>query len=97
MSKPEDARGHATWTVEWFDLERGVGSIRPDDGSAACGVDAEALRACGLSTLGPGDRVRFITEGDEAGGRSAVDLSLVNAVQRWENEGGALPTRPPNG
>lgn len=78
-----------TGTVEWFDAERGVGLIASDDGTPSCTVHAHTLRACGLDALAPGDRVRFRVrvDGDQ---RTATALSLLSAVQRWENEGGAL-------
>ena len=97
MSNAQDEADRCTGTVEWFDGDRGVGQILPDDGGAPCSVDAEALRACGLTGLSAGDRVRFRIQSGAPGGRAAIDLELVNAVQRWENEGGALPAGPPNG
>lgn len=76
-------------TVQWYDAERGVGAIRPDDGTPPCTVSAETLRACGIRSLKAGERVRFRVR-DEGGERTATDLSLLRAMQRWENEGGAL-------
>lgn len=81
---------HTTGTVEWFDAERGIGAVRPDDGASPCAVRADTLRACGLTSLAAGDRVRFRVR-DEGGERSAADLTLLRGVQRWENEGGAVP------
>lgn len=80
---------HTTGTVEWFDAARGVGLVSCDDGAPPCAVHADALRAGGIASLAAGDRVRFRVRerGDE---RTATDLTLLQAVQRWENEGGAL-------
>lgn len=83
------ARPLTTGTVEWFDEERGVGLICPDDGAPPCAVHAEALRACGIASLVTGDRVRFRAR-EEGGERTAEDLTVLRAEQRWENEGGAL-------
>lgn len=84
-----------TGTVDWFDEDRGVGSIRPDDGTGTCSVGVAALQRCNISSLAAGDRVRFtILEAD--GERTAVDLSLIRQLERWENEGGAVPDSPPN-
>ena len=80
---------HTTGTVEWFDAERGVGLISSDDGAVPCAVHADTLRQCGVASLAAGDRVRFLVRNEE-GERTATDLALLPAVQRWENEGGAL-------
>ena len=80
---------HSTGTVEWFDAERGVGLISSDDGAPPCAVRSDALRPCGLAPLAAGDRVRFRVREDD-GERTAEDLTLLPAVQRWENEGGAV-------
>jgi CspA family cold shock protein len=78
-----------TGTVEWFDDERGVGLISSDDGAPPCAVHAGTLLACGIASLATGDRVRFRAR-DEGGERTAEDLTLLRAEQRWENEGGAV-------
>jgi CspA family cold shock protein len=85
----DEATTHATGTVEWFDAERGVGLISSDDGAAPGAVHAGTLRACGVASLAAGDRVRFQVR-TEGGKRTATDLALLPAVQRWENEGGAV-------
>ena len=85
----DEATTHTTGTVEWFDAERGVGLISSDDGAPPCAVHAGTLRECGIAALAAGDRVRFRAQ-DEGGERTATDLTLIPAVQRWENEGGAL-------
>jgi CspA family cold shock protein len=90
MHATDNEPTHTTGTVEWFDAERGVGTIRPDDGASPCAVRADTLRACGLTSLAAGDRVRFQVQ-DDGGERAAADLSLLREVQRWENEGGAVP------
>ena len=93
MHRTDEQAGSTTGTVEWFDVERGVGVIRPDDGAAPCAVESSTLRACGIPSLAAGDRVRFRLR-DEDGRRTATDLSMLRAVQRWENEGGAIRPDP---
>lgn len=92
MSTPEAPV--TTGTVEWYDHERGVGLVTCDDGTPPCAVRADTLRACGIPSLAPGDRLRFHVR--EAGGqRIATDLTLLLAEQRWENEGGAVRPADP--
>jgi cold shock CspA family protein len=94
MHPTDEKRSSTTGIVEWYDAMRGVGIIRPDDGTAPCGVRSDTLRDCGISSLTAGDRVRFQIR-DEAGQRTATDLALLRAVQRWESEGGAVGPDPP--
>lgn len=75
-------------TVEWYDAARGVGEIRPDDGSPPCTLQSAALRECGVASLAIGDRLTF-TVSEAAGGCAATELTLLRAIDRWENEGGA--------
>ena len=92
MLRTDEQTRSTTGTVEWYDAERGVGAIRPDDGSSPCGVRSDTLRDCGELT--PGDRVRCQIH-EEAGERTASDIARLRAFQRWENEGGATRPDPP--
>lgn len=87
MSTPEAPV--TTGTVEWYDRERRVGLISCDDGAPPCIARDDALHAGGIATLAAGDRVRFRIR-EEGGERVATDLTLLQAVQRWEDEGGAI-------
>jgi cold shock CspA family protein len=94
MDRPGEGVAGFAGTVEWYDAESGVGEIRPDDGSGPCTIRAETLRECGIDSLAPGDRVRFaLCETDDP--RTIADLSLIRAVERWENEGGATSADRP--
>ena len=93
MNASDEKTSSTTGTVEWCDAERGVGLISSDDGAPPCVVHANTLRTCGIASLASGDRVRFAVR-EEDGRRTAMDLTLLPAVQRWENEGGALPPNP---
>lgn len=90
MEKRDQQSGSTTGIVEWFDAGRDVGAIRPDDGSPVCSVESGTLNACGISSLTAGDRVQFRVS-DESGGRTARDLAMMRAIQRWEGEGGSVP------
>jgi CspA family cold shock protein len=83
----------STGTVEWFDPTRGSGLISCDDGALPCAIRSGALRDTGLSELSAGDRVQFRVREDD-GVRTATDLTLLPALQRWENEGGAGLPQP---
>ena len=96
MHREDESPRPTTGTVESFDAARGVGTIRPDDGGATCTVSAAELGLCGIEALSSGDRVRFRVR-EEAGVRTATDLALVRAIQRWENEGGAPDAGAPGG
>jgi CspA family cold shock protein len=89
MSELDERNGDTTGTVEWFDAERGVGVIRPDGGASPCEVRSDMLQTCGLRSLSAGDRVQFRVR-DESGARTATDLAMLRAIQRWEGEGGAI-------
>jgi len=94
MHQTGEQPGSTTGTVEWYDAERGVGAIRPDDGASPCVVRRDSLRDCGIGEVAAGDRVRFQIRGD-ARERTATDLARLRALRRWENEGGALRPDPP--
>jgi cold shock protein len=46
-------------TVKWFDPVKGIGFIRPEDGSKDVLVQAAGIRAARLSTLNQGQRVEY--------------------------------------
>ncbi|MQA92801.1 MAG: hypothetical protein GEU90_21695 [Gemmatimonas sp.] len=89
MNSTNEQDSSTIGTVEWFDDESGVGAIRPDDGTPVCEVRSKTLRECHIDSLASGDRVRFRVH-DENGERVATNLALLRAVQRWEDEGGAI-------
>ncbi len=91
MSGSDERIDDTTGTVEWFDTERGVGVIRPDNGTSPCEVRSDMLHACGLDSLTAGDRVQYRVR-EESGGRTATDLAMLRALHRWEGEGGAIHT-----
>jgi cold shock protein len=62
-------------TVRWFNLQKGYGFIRPDDGSPNIFVHMSAVESAGMSDLKEGRRVIFEIQRDErTGNASAVSL-----------------------
>jgi CspA family cold shock protein len=62
-------------TVRWFNLQKGHGIIRPDDGSPNIFVHMSAVESAGMSDLKEGRRVIFEIQRDErTGNASAVSL-----------------------
>ena len=56
MNVRDEQTGTATGTVEWFDPERGVGAIRPDDGTPHCtGPLRHPPRLWHVEGTGPGN------------------------------------------
>ena len=69
-------------TVKWFNLQKGYGIIRPDDGSPNVFVHMSAVDSAGMSDLKEGQRVVFeIQQHQRTGNASAVSLKpLVYAT-----------------
>jgi CspA family cold shock protein len=69
-------------TVKWFNLQKGYGFIRPDDGSPNVFVHMSAVDSAGMSDLKQGHRVIFeIQRHERTGNASAVSLKpLVYAM-----------------
>ena len=86
MRETDEPDRSKTGTVVWYDAERGVGAIRPDDEAPDWAVRSPTA---GGGELTAGDRVRFQTA-EEGGDRTATDIARIRAIQRWENEGGAV-------
>lgn len=67
-----------TGEVKFFNLNKGFGFIKPDDGSDDIFVHVSALQASGLSTLNEAQKVSFDTEADKRGkGPKAVNISVI--------------------
>lgn len=65
-------------TVKFFNLDKGYGFIKPDDGGRDIFVHVTALERAGLRALAEGQRVSFEIEPDKKGkGPKAVNLQLV--------------------
>ena len=65
-------------TVKFFNLDKGYGFIKPDDGGRDLFVHVTAVEQAGLRSLAEGQRVSFEIEPDKKGkGPKAVNLRLV--------------------
>lgn len=65
-------------TVKFFNVEKGYGFIKPDDGGRDIFVHISAVERIGLQTLPEGQRLTFEIEPDKKGkGPKAVDLKLI--------------------
>ena len=70
-------------TVRWFDLPKGYGSIKPDDGGVDVLVSICALKRAGIASLDQGQRLSFEVVRDDRIGRSrAVKLSASGLQAR---------------
>jgi CspA family cold shock protein len=65
-------------TVKFFNVDKGYGFIKPDDGGRDIFVHVTAVEHAGLSTLAEGQRVSFEIEPDKKGkGPKAINLVLA--------------------
>ncbi len=66
-----------TGTVKFFNVDKGFGFIKPDDGGADIFVHISAVQASGLPGLSEDQKVTFETEPDNRGkGPKAINLSV---------------------
>jgi cold shock protein len=64
-------------TVRWFNREKGIGFIHPDDGGHNVSVRRSAIESAGMSDLTEGQRVLFdVQRDDRTGDPSAVSLKV---------------------
>lgn len=59
--------------VKWFEPEKGYGFITPDGGGKDVFIHITALRRSGITTLGPGQRVRM----DVVDGRKGLEAEQI--------------------
>jgi CspA family cold shock protein len=63
-------------TVKFFNISKGFGFIRPDDGSKDVYVHVSTIEKAGLAVLSEGQKVSFEVA-NASGKDAAVDLKLV--------------------
>jgi CspA family cold shock protein len=64
-------------TVKFFNVDKGYGFIKPDDGSRDIFVHITAVEQAGLHSLNEGQRISYEVEPDKKGkGPKAVNLKL---------------------
>jgi len=64
-------------TVLWFNVERGYGFIKPDDGSRDVFVHISVVGRAGLKGLKEGQKISFDEHLDSRGKTSAVNLKSL--------------------
>jgi cold shock protein len=64
-------------TVQFFNVVRGFGFIRPDSGDRDVFVHISAIEAGGLHPPQEGDRVEFDTQPGRGGKLQAINLKLA--------------------
>lgn len=67
-------------TVKFFDVGRGFGFVRPDDGGEDIFVHVSAVEAAGLSAIGEGDVLEFDVE-NRNGRFTATELDLIEPAR----------------
>jgi CspA family cold shock protein len=70
-----------TGKVKWFDLQRGIGFIVPDDNSRDCFIHYRDILAEGFKALYDGDIVSFDIEQTAKGPKARNLRILQSAVQ----------------
>src|SRR5579872_5233805 len=62
-----------TGTVTWFNGQKGLGFIQPDDGSSDVFVHISGVERAGLSNLAEGQKVSFEIKSDPKRGKSSAE------------------------
>ena len=62
-------------TVRWFDVRKGFGFLKPDDGGVDVLVDVCAVERAGMASLNQGQRLSFEVVYDKRIGRSCAENS----------------------
>jgi len=70
-----------TGTVRWFDVPKGYGFIKPDDGGIDVLVDICAVERAEMASLTQGQRLSFETVYDERIGRSYAENLIGSEMQ----------------
>ena len=70
-----------TGTVGWFDVRKGYGFIKPDDGGVDVLVDICAVERAGMASLDQGQRLSFEVVHDERISRSCAENLGVSGLQ----------------
>jgi CspA family cold shock protein len=68
-------------TVQWFDVPKGYGLLKPDDGGVDVLVSICALERAGMASLDQGQRLSFEVVRDERIGRSCAENLDAPALQ----------------
>ena len=67
--------------VRWFDVRKGYGFIKPDDGGVDVLVSVCALERAGMASLDQGQRLSFKVVRDDRIGRSRAGKLSASGLQ----------------
>jgi CspA family cold shock protein len=70
-----------TGAVRWFDVPKGYGLIKPDDGGVDVLVDICAVERAEMATLKQGQRLNFEIVHDERIGRSYAENLIASEIR----------------
>ena len=70
-----------TGTVRWFDVPKGYGLIKPDDGGVDVLVDICAVERAEMASLKQGQRLSFEIVYDERIGRSYAENLIASEIR----------------
>lgn len=65
--------------VKWFNVTKGFGFIRPDEGARDVFVHVTALQRSGIETLKEGQRLEFELTQNREGKTQAINLHLIES------------------
>ena len=70
-----------TGTVRWFDVSKGYGLIKLDDGGVDVLVDICAIERAEMASLTQGERLSFEVVHDERIGRSCAENLIASEIR----------------
>jgi cold shock protein len=68
-------------TVQWFDVRKGYGFLKADDGGGDVLVSICALERAGMASLNQGQRLSFVVVRDERIARSCAESLSTSGLQ----------------
>ena len=63
----------STGTVKWFNSQKGLGFIQPDDGGKDVFVHISAVERAGMRNLNEGQKISYEIFADRKTGKSSAD------------------------
>ena len=81
-------------TVRWFDVRKGYGFLKPDDGEVDVLVDVCAVERAGMASLNQGQRLSFEVVYDKRIGRSCAENLGASGLQAGARIDIGLPFDP---
>ena len=81
-------------TVRWYDVRKGYGFLKPEDGGVDVLVDVCAVERAGMASLYQGQHLSFEVVYDERIGRSCAENLGASGLQARARIDMALPFDP---